>query len=69
MKTHRCDGSLANKVSIRYCKRFKNLDSPYDYEAWRLYKYKDEGWGNGWLDYISKINYCPYCGKELQEGY
>ena len=65
--THRCGGSLTNEVSIRYCKQFKNLDYPGDYEAWRLYKYKDEGWGNGWLDYVSEIHFCPYCGKELKE--
>ena len=63
MKTHRCDKSLENEISIRFCKKYTNLNIESDFERWRLYKY--ELFENS-LKYISDINYCPYCGKLLK---
>lgn len=67
--THRCGGSLANEVSIRYCKQFPDWDISYDYEAWRLLECveDDEFIGNYYMHHVSEIHFCPYCGKELKE--
>ena len=42
MKTHRCEGSLKNKVSIRYTKQYRYINDLCDYEAWRLFKLQIE---------------------------
>ena len=63
MKTHRCDKSLENEISIRFCKKYPILNIKNDIECWRLYKY--ELFENS-FKYISDINYCPFCGKSLK---
>ena len=68
MKTHRCEGSLANEVSSRYCKKFSIIDYPGDYEAWRLFKLQiDSEYDTKYLSHVSEIKFCPYCGKELEK--
>ena len=68
MRTHRCEGSLKNKVSIRYSKQYRHINALYDYEAWRLFKLRiDSEYDSKYLSHISKIKFCPYCGKKLEE--
>lgn len=63
--THRCEGSLKNKVSIRYTKQF-SCNIRHDYEAWRLFKLEcGEEYDNYYLSHISEINYCPFCQVDL----
>lgn len=68
MRTHRCEGSLKNKVSIRYTKQYRYINALYDYEAWRLFELRiDFEYDSKYLSHISEIKFCPYCGKELEE--
>ena len=68
MKTHRCEGSLRNGVSIRYTTKFKNYNDLYDYEAWRLFKLVvDNEYDSKYLSHVSEIEFCPFCGKKLKE--
>ena len=68
MRTHRCEGSLKNKVSIRYTKQYRHINALYDYEAWRLFELRiDFEYDSKYLSPISQIKFCPYCGKELEE--
>lgn len=68
MRTHRCEGSLKNKVSIRYTKQYRHINALYDYEAWRLFELRiDFEYDSKYLSHISEIKFCPYCGKELEE--
>lgn len=56
MKTHRCQGSLEAKMSIRYGGG----------SSWWLYKpVHDFDWDTYYLNGITKINFCPFCGKKL----
>lgn len=63
IQTHRCPGSLAAHVSVRYiCRDYDKrkmwvLRVPtFDYESW--IRYLDVSGPND-------IKYCPYCGVEL----
>lgn len=56
-RAHRCQGSLANYMSIRYRKGDKDwqlskFDFDFDYMVY--YEYR-----------IARIRYCPFCGKRL----
>ena len=68
MVTHRCKGSLANHVSIRWEKRLPGLDIKGDVYAWRGYCYV---WDSDYDVYLQRhfavIQYCPFCGKLLEE--
>ena len=64
IQTHRCNGSLAAHVSIRYVEnefskqKMWIIRTPtFDYESWIIY-----------LDVSGPddIKYCPYCGVELR---
>lgn len=58
MKTHRCEESLAAKISIRYEEKTS---------AWWLFKpTHDLDWDTYYLSVISKIQYCPFCGEKLE---
>ena len=68
VKTHRCEGSLKNKVSIRYTNQYRNFNTLYDYEAWRLFKLVvDSEYDSKYLSHVSEIEFCPFCGKKLKE--
>ena len=68
VKTHRCEGSLRNGVSIRYTTKFKNYNDLYDYETWRLFKLVvDSEYDSKYLSHVSEIEFCPFCGKKLKE--
>ena len=68
MITHRCKGSLENKVSIRYTKEFQNINYLSDYIAWRLFQLEtDSDYGCAYLSHVSEIKFCPFCGKELKD--
>lgn len=66
--THRCDGSIANHVSIR-----KQIDGHdydrHDFGKWLIGKCElDSEWGTNYLHRIhAPIIYCPFCGKELEQ--
>lgn len=67
MITHRCKGSLAAEVSIRYGYRF-NPRMIGDKPAWRMWKPEtDSEWMTCVLCPITEISYCPFCGKKLEE--
>lgn len=67
MKTHRCEKSLENKVSIRYSREFNSLKLMRDSEAWRMFVLKYDGeYDVNYLTHVSKIKYCPFCAVELK---
>lgn len=66
MLTHRCKGSLKHGVSIRFCNQYNFIKVSEDYEAWRLFILAiDDDFDTKYLNHIGEINYCPFCGKEL----
>lgn len=69
MQTHRCEGSLKAKVSIRFSKAFPGWNfGGGDYEAWRLFHLEyDSEYDTKYLSHVSKIDYCPFCGEKLDE--
>lgn len=67
MKTHRCEGSLGNYISIRYGKQYKNIIQEDDIETWRLFENTyDWEYGSHYQHCIAEIKYCPFCGEELK---
>lgn len=67
MKTHRCKGSLKAEVSIRYDYKYTNLRLKDDYKHWRLFKSTLDNEWNKYLLHVAEIEYCPFCGKKLEE--
>lgn len=63
IQTHRCNGSLAAHVSVRYIYR--------DYDKRKMWVLRipetDYDWQVTFLSYRgpNDIKYCPYCGSEL----
>ena len=66
MKTHRCEGSLKNFISIRYSNKYKNIITEDNTEVWRLFENAyDYDYGSHYQHDIAEIKYCPFCGEEL----
>lgn len=64
--THRCEKSLKHGVSIRFCKESESFDLDGDYKTWRLFalEYNFE-YNIKYLNHISAIDFCPFCGERL----
>lgn len=66
MKTHRCESSLKNGVSIRFTFHSEFMRQDNDKETWRLFNYVPNYDYNCVSSYpIAEIKYCPFCGEEL----
>lgn len=68
MKTHRCKGSLKEKISIHYCRFMDgyNEDEDFNKLTWRLFCYRfDYDYDVYHKIHISEIEFCPYCGEKL----
>lgn len=69
MKNHRCEGSLANEISIR--KDYGNKlvkDINGDVKQWRMFNYQyDFDSDDYYEECIAKIDYCPFCGDKLEQ--
>lgn len=69
MITHRCNGNLKARVSIRYAYQWPYmLRSPSEKQAWRMITY---GVGDEYMDTVietsnTEINFCPFCGQKLE---
>ena len=60
VKAHRCLGRQFG-CGIRY------LNNRY-YKGWYLMRYEfDCEWYSHHYSPVARINYCPFCGKELEE--
>lgn len=69
MKTHRCEGSLKAKVSIKYCRFMDdyNLEEDFNKLTWRLYQYIfNYDWDRYHKNHVGEIKFCPYCGEKLE---
>ena len=67
MKTHRCEESIKQEVSIRYSKQFELLNIANDYECWRLFKHTHNwDYNSHHLNHVAEISNCPFCGMELR---
>lgn len=68
MENHRCEGSLANKISIR--KDYANnsvKDINGDAKKWRVFRYQYDFDSDEYYDEcIATIKYCPFYGKLLK---
>ena len=64
--THRCEGSLNAKMSIRFEDPFKPWGK-YEKTWWLSKLDARNDWGVKYLRVIGKITYCPYCGVKLAE--
>lgn len=68
MKTHRCEGSLKARVSIRYEKQYPiSWRMEDDKDAWRLFHQISDYEYDNIKCHVSEIKYCPYCAKKLEE--
>ena len=71
MITHKCEKSLKRGKVIRFCKKFEEWDIEGDYKAWRLFQNTIpycECDNDVYLEHISEIDYCPFCGEKLIES-
>lgn len=67
MLTHRCQGSLDNKASIRF-DYMSSISFRDDIRAWRLFVYRrDPEYDVCIKHHVAEIKYCPFCGKKLEE--
>lgn len=64
-ETHRCEGSLKAMCSIR---RYPEMTPNYTYRDghWHLYQEDyDTSYQTGYLRHVTRVRFCPWCGKEL----
>lgn len=64
MKTHRCVGVRMNQTPIRYDDSTNK--SIVTRRGWWINKVEDGLFGEKYLVKITRVQYCPYCGKELE---
>lgn len=58
--THRCEGSIAAHCSLR---RY------HDGRGWHLSKRDvDCEWLVEYMHHVAAVRFCPWCGKDLEEG-
>lgn len=70
MKSHRCEGSLAAHMSIRYDDNPDCLFLSHEL-CWRLRRVECDynSYDSIYLENVAQgIKYCPFCGKKLEEG-
>ena len=65
-ETHRCIGSLDACCSIRRYPKRTPAYYPYDDGQWHLsQRFNDLEYDCTYLEYVTRIRFCPWCGKEL----
>lgn len=65
MKTHRCQGSLEQYISIRLCDPYAGIPMLSKYGWWLLKIQHDFDYDSYYLQPICEIDSCPFCGKKL----
>lgn len=66
MKTHRCEGSLKNHMSLRYTTVVERFS--YGDLGWQLRKRDyDSEWDSTYLNWCCTVDYCPFCGMKLEK--
>ena len=68
MKTHRCEGSLKARISIRYCDPYKTRFTEYNPKWYIFYHWTDMEWDVEGISPNCVIQYCPFCGIKLEIG-
>ena len=61
-RIHRCKGSLEDFMNIRYGKPSWEKEDKW----WLLKDKEDYDYMCQYLQPITKIKYCPFCGEELK---
>jgi hypothetical protein len=67
-ETHRCEGSLAVRCSIRRYPDTRSTPTYFSYKdgRWHLYQQViDFDYDVTYMSEVAAINVCPWCGKRL----
>ena len=66
--THRCQGSLQNRVSIRLDAQKYKFSLKEIRKGWSLWNRKHDFDYDCYLDrFVSSITFCPFCGVKLED--
>ena len=67
--THRCKGSLENRVSIRFTDILQELrEEDKEDVTWRLFSIEEDyEYLHTYMSHVSEITYCPFCGQKLSK--
>lgn len=67
-KTHRCSGSLENRISIRKNANRWHYDADGIVTGWTLWNREHDLDYDCYLDImVARITFCPFCGKRLMK--
>lgn len=65
--SHRCEGVKKWNTPIRYGNPYEYVTASFAVEGWWLYKMDvDFDYDSHYMNPISVINTCPYCGEKLE---
>lgn len=62
LETHRCEGSLKARCTIRRYPKRTPMHHRLEDGHWHLCQ---EDYMTGYLRHVTRIRFCPWCGKEL----
>ena len=67
MITHRCKNSIKNNISIRYTNPYKHTSLSNKEDWWLLKAIQDFDYDSFYLQPITTIQYCPFCGERVKK--
>ena len=64
--THRCEGSLDQGISIRFCDPYHKIEKYSGFSWWLFHPEYEPEWFSWYLRPICPIKVCPFCGEVLE---